>query len=249
MTSGADPHLAAGAYVLHALPPDEEAAFERHMDGCRACRREVAELAEAVSDLSLAEAETAAVPARLHQRVLREIDRIEQERSPAAHLPPGRRHKLLSWALAASLVVAAALGGVAAWQYSRAQDARAQAAALQSGSDTLTRVLTAPDATLHTGDITGGGAAAVVISRADNQAAFLATGLPALSAGKVYELWYAAPSGDLRPAGLLPGTGGRPARVLDRPVDGAVAVGLTVEPAGGSEQPTTEPLGIIQVGT
>ncbi|MFE5190552.1 anti-sigma factor [Streptomyces sp. NPDC056628] len=69
--------------------------------------------------------------------------------------------------------------------------------------------------------------------------------LPALCGDTVLELSYAAPSGDLRPTGLLPGTGDRSARVLNRPLGQTVAVGITVEPAGGSRRPTTEPLGII----
>ncbi|QFR02133.1 zf-HC2 domain-containing protein [Streptomyces phaeolivaceus] len=44
-----DPHQAVGAYALHALPPDEEAVFERHLDTCAACRRELAELTEAAA--------------------------------------------------------------------------------------------------------------------------------------------------------------------------------------------------------
>ncbi|NEA67986.1 anti-sigma factor [Streptomyces sp. SID12488] len=249
MTSAEDLHLAVGAFVLHALPPDEEAVFERHMSSCEACRREVAELTGTASCLALAEAATAAVPAGLHERVLREIDRTPQGHVTVSRPLPGRRHRSLSWALAASLAAAVSFGGTAAWQYSRAEDARAQAAALRSGKYALTDVLTAPDATLHAGKLTGGADAVVVVSRTGNRAAFVATGLPALSDDKVYELWYSAPSGELRPAGLLPGTGGRPARVLDSPVDGAIAVGITVEPAGGSEQPTTEPLGLIQVST
>ncbi|MFJ5776417.1 anti-sigma factor domain-containing protein [Streptomyces sp. NPDC093094] len=249
MTSAEDPHLAVGAYVLHALPPDEEAAFERHLDGCEACRREVAELTETVARLVLAEARTTVMPTGLRERVLREIGRTRQEGTPPSPPGPGRtgRQRLLSWALAASLAAAASFGGIAVWQHAQADDARARAAAAQAGKSALVTVMTAPDATLHTGELRGGGRASVVVSRAGNRAAYAVTGLPALSGDKVYELWYAEPSGDLRPAGLLPGSGGRPARVLAGGVDGAVAVGITVEPAGGSQQPTTEPLGIITV--
>ncbi|MEU8756576.1 anti-sigma factor [Streptomyces chartreusis] len=247
MTPDDDPHLAAGAYVLHALPPDEEAAFERHLDSCPACRREVAELTEAAARLALDGTEQADVPDDLLDRVLREIGRTPQDHTHLRPLPGKRHTRLISWALAASLAAAATFGGIAAWQHTRAEDARAQAATLQSGKDRLTRVLTAPDATLHTGELNGGASAAVVVSRADNQAAFVAAGLPPLSDDKVYELWYANPSGDLSPAGLLPGSGSRPARVLDRPLGETVAVGVTVEPAGGSAQPTTEPLGIISI--
>ncbi|QKZ18387.1 anti-sigma factor [Streptomyces chartreusis] len=247
MTPDDDPHLAAGAYALHALPADEEADFERHLDACPACRREVAELTEAAARLALDGTEQADVPDDLLDRVLREIGRTPQDQTHLRPLPGGRYKRLMSWALAASVAAAAAFGGIAAWQYTRAEDARAQAATLQSGKDRLTRVLTAPDATLHTGELSGGASAAVVVSRADNQAAFVAAGLPPLSNDKVYELWYANPSGDLSPAGLLPGSGNRPARVLDRPLGETVAVGVTVEPAGGSAQPTTEPLGIISI--
>ncbi|MET9730570.1 anti-sigma factor [Streptomyces sp. NPDC006458] len=247
MTPEDDPHLAAGAYVLHALPQDEEAAFERHLETCPDCRREVAELAETAAGLALIGTEPAPVPDRLLDNLLHEIGRTPQESARPGRPSVQRRRRVLSWALAASIAAAATLGGIAVWQYDRAEDARAQTAALQSARKALTDVLTAPDSRVHTGELTGGASAAVVVSRTADQAAFAAAGLPALGDGKVYELWYAAPSGDLRPAGLLPGAGGRSARVLTGPLGAAVAVGITVEPAGGSAQPTSEPLGLIPV--
>lgn len=173
-------------------------------------------------------------------------------RLPGARASRGRR--LLRFVLAASVAVAVALGGIAAWQYSRAEDAgdqvvraRAQIEAARSDAAAFNAVLTAPDARLHTARLTGGATAAVVVSRAEGRAAFTAQDLPALTAGKVYELWYAAPTGDLRPAGLLPATGRPSARVLTGPLANAVAVGVTVEPSGGSAQPTTQPLGLIDI--
>ncbi|MER7565825.1 anti-sigma factor [Streptomyces sp. NPDC097941] len=249
MTTEEVPHQPVGAYVLHALPPNEAAAFDRHLDGCHACRLEVAELAEAAARLAPSPAEDAVVPADLFGRVLDDIGRTPQEHELTGRPPGRRKRRLTSWALAASLAAAAAFGGIAAWQAVRADDARNQATALQHGSNALTSVLTAPDATLHTAKLADGGSATVIVSRATDRAAFVAADLPALSDDKVYELWYAAPSGDLRPAGLLPGTGDRSARVLDRPLGRTVAVGITVEPAGGSHRPTTEPLGIIPVGS
>ncbi|WP_037622089.1 anti-sigma factor [Streptomyces aureus] len=249
MTAEEDPHQPVGAYVLHALPPNEEAAFERHLDDCHACRREVAELAEAAARLAPAPVDAAALPVDLLGRVLDDISQTPQERAPIGP-PTGRRKRhLMSWALAASLAAAATFGGIAAWQSIRADDARDQATALQKAKNALSSVLTAPDATLHATKLANGASAAVIVSRAADRAAFVATDLPALGADKVYELWYAAPSGDLRPAGLLPGTGDHSARVLDRPLGRTVAVGITVEPAGGSHQPTTQPLGIIPVGS
>jgi anti-sigma factor RsiW len=243
MTPEKDPHLAVGAYVLHALPPAEEAAFENHLAGCGECRAEVAAFLEITT--SLASAETAAVPPHLRARALDAISRIPQDRPRHRH--PAAGHPAVRFALVVSITAAALLGGVAAWQYSQADDARVQAARAHIANRALTDVVTAPDATLHTGTLTGGGTAAVVVSRSEARAVFAADDLPALAEDKVYELWYAAEAGDLRPAGLLPGTAEQPSRVLEGPLAGAVAVGITIEPAGGSRQPTTDPLALIPI--
>lgn len=244
MTSREDPHLDVGAYVLHALPPAEEAAFENHLAGCADCRAEVAAYREVTA--RLAEAETITVPPHLRARTLDVISRTPQDR-PRRRPATSRRSMRL--ALAASIAAAVLFGSVAAWQYSQADDARTQAAQAHTASQALTDVVTAPDATLHTEKLTGGGRASVVVSRAQARAVFAADSLPALPEDKVYELWYAAAAGDLRPAGLLPGTAHQASRALQGSVAGAVAVGITIEPAGGSQQPTTDPLAIIPITT
>ncbi|MEU9701625.1 anti-sigma factor [Streptomyces sp. NPDC047981] len=275
MTPPEDPHLDAAAYVLHALPPAEEAAFENHLAGCEACRRDVAEFGRTTA--ALASDETAPVPEELRAHVLQQVSRTAQDGRPRSHgaTPPdgssagrqdrkdlrdlkdvkGRKgwkgRKGLRLALAASVAAAATLGAVAAWQHSEAEDARARAAQAQeqarAASGAFAEVLTAPDATVHTGELAGGADAAVVVSREQARSAFTARGLPALPSDKVYELWYAGEAGDYRPAGLLAAAGDRAARVLEGPLGDAVAVCLTVEPAGGSARPTTEPLGVIPI--
>ncbi|GGT21177.1 hypothetical protein GCM10010222_73920 [Streptomyces tanashiensis] len=247
-TSPGDPHAAVGAYVLHALPSAEEAAFEKHLAGCEACRREVDELRRAAARLATAESIDA--PPELRQRTLERIRTVRQEHAPR---PPRPHRRVMSMALAASLAAAAALGGLALWQHSEADDARARAVQAEQqarGNGTaFADLLTAPDATLHAGKLSDGATAAVVVSQSQNRAAFTARDLPALTGNRVYELWYAAEAGGLRPAGLLPGSGRDSARLLEGPLGDAVAVGITVEPAGGSAQPTSDPLGIISIGT
>ncbi|MFE5735469.1 anti-sigma factor domain-containing protein [Streptomyces sp. NPDC056528] len=238
------PHDDVGAYVLHALSPAEEAAFENHLAGCDACRDEVGELRRATT--LLASAESVTPSPGLRRRTLERVGTVRQEHAPRPSRP---RRRVLDMVLAASLAAAVALGGVALWQHSRAEDARARATLVEErahgDASALADVLTAPDAALHTERLNDGTTVAVVVSRGQDRAAFTARDLPALTGGRVYELWYAAEAGDLRPAGLLPGTGRAAARLLEGPLGDAVAVGVTVEPAGGSEQPTTEPLGIV----
>ncbi|MFF3935121.1 anti-sigma factor [Streptomyces phaeofaciens] len=247
MTTEQEPHLAIGAYVLHALPPAEEAAFENHLAGCDQCLREVADLLETAAQLG--SQDTVPVTPQARDRALRAVARTRQDQ--VRRLPARWGRRALRLALAASVAAAVAFGGIAVWQHGEADDARAEAARAEqrSGWDDseYTDVLTAPDATLHTGELGDGATASVVVSRSRESAVFAARGLPALTGGKVYELWYAGEAGDPRPAGLLPGDAKLDARVLEGSPGDAVGVGITVEPAGGSPQPTTEPLGVISI--
>ena len=70
--------------------------------------------------------------------------------------------------------------------------------------------------------------------------------LPEPPAGKVYQLWLQTPSEDMVPAGLMP-AGGSTA-LLDGNADDAIGVGVSLEPAGGSEQPT-EVVALIDLGS
>ncbi len=243
--STADLHTATGAYVLHALSPAERAEFERHLAACVACAQEVAELTATAAQLGLAAA--VPVPALMKDQVLRRIRTVRQE-------PPlvPARSRLRSFArtlprlgLAAALAAAATFGGIAVWQHQSAEDARTQARQAQERADELASVLASPDAQVTAGDLADGARGTVIVSRARDRAAFVAAGLPKLPAGKVYQLWFS--DGDaMRPAGVFSGTGAERVVLLDGRIDGASGMGLTVEPAGGSPRPTTEPLGVME---
>ncbi|GAA3257057.1 anti-sigma factor domain-containing protein [Streptomyces lavendulae] len=165
------------------------------------------------------------------------------ETGVARHRAP-RRRAWSRWALAACLAVAAGLGGVAAWQYQRADTARQQARAAEAREAALAGVLSAPDARLASGRIPDGGTGTVVLSRERDRAVFVPSGMAAPPAGRVYQLWFAGPGG-MRPAGLMdPARPGAPA-LLAGPVGAATGVGVTVEPEGGSAAPTTAPLVLL----
>ncbi|WP_410676276.1 anti-sigma factor domain-containing protein [Amycolatopsis sp. cmx-4-68] len=92
-------------------------------------------------------------------------------------------------------------------------------------------VLSAPDATAVQG--AGQGSATLVVSRSRNQAVLLASGLPALDTGHVYQVWLIR-AGEAHSAGLL-----RPRMLMADLPPGIDRIGITVEPAGGSPGPTT----------
>ncbi|PZG22018.1 hypothetical protein C1J01_05285 [Nonomuraea aridisoli] len=133
---------------------------------------------------------------------------------------------------AVAVAAAVALGAVAF-------DARRDLAARNTE---LAAVLAAPDAVTVRRPVTSGGTGTVVISRARGRMVFASSDLPELPAGRTYELWFMGPDGP-RPAGLLGGSAEETTTsvlLTARPGDGHVA--LTVEPAGGSDSPTTPPL-------
>ena len=98
-----------GAHALGRLDPPERDALQAHLDGCPACRAELAELVPLSAALRLADPEhldaTPAPPAGLGSRILAQV---AQERS---RRDLQRRHRLLA-AAAASVVLA--LGGASA---------------------------------------------------------------------------------------------------------------------------------------
>ncbi|MFJ4965084.1 Anti-sigma-K factor RskA [Streptomyces sp. ADI96-02] len=242
--STAELHTLTGAYALHALPETERREFERHLGDCAACAQEVRELSATAARLGLAAAE--APPRELRDRVLREITTVRQE-APAAHGGPvrtgstGRPGRWTAFALAACVAAAAALGGVAVWQNQVAQDARQEADQAQQRNRLVAQVLSAPDARTASGELAGGARGSVVVSRSENRAVFLASGMGRPPSGKVYQLWY-NDGGAMRSAGLMDPSASDDAVLLDGPVDRASGMGVTVEPAGGSAEPTSSPL-------
>ncbi|NUS25885.1 MAG: anti-sigma factor, partial [Streptomyces sp.] len=152
---------------------------------------------------------------------------------------------LARWALAAGVAAAAAFGGTAVWQYERAQDASHQAAQAQQRVEDLAGVLAAPDAKSRSAKVAGG-AGTLVVSAERDQAVFVASEMPAPPRGKVYQLWF-ADGGEMRSAGLMDPDRSSQAVLMQGAVDGASGVGITVEPAGGSKQPTSTPVALLNV--
>ena len=243
-----DLHSLTGAYALHALPDDERAAFERHLAECGSCEQEIAEFAATAARLALAS--SAPVRPAMREQVLHRVTTVRQ-------VPPGapprervrgavpRGRGLARWALAACLAAAAALGGTTAWQYERAQDARDRAARAERHVEEVAGVLAAPDARSRSARVAGG-SGTLVVSAGRDRAVFVASRMAEPPRGTVYELWF-DDGGTMRPAGLM--DPGRPSQavLMDGAVDGASGVGITVEPAGGSRQPTTTPVALLSV--
>jgi len=255
-----DPHLLTGAYALDAVDDAERDRIRRHLARCPACAQEARGLREAATRMALAAAEPP--PPQLREKVMAAVAQTRQQ-APAGEpstltrkgaawrqaagrgrhgssAAPGRAWMPRLAAVAMSLVVVAAvvLAVAQVVTQSRLNTARAQQAALSA-------VLSAPDARTATASVQNGGPVTVVYSHDERRMIFTAHGLPPLTGGKVYELWLMAPTSN-RPEGLLDlQPGGRAVPVVASGLRPGDQTGLTVEPAGGSAQPTTTPIVVV----
>lgn len=92
-------------------------------------------------------------------------------------------------------------------------------------------------------EVQGAGTVTLVVSQSLDRSAIVWEKMPELPADRVYELWYI--TDEPVPAGLIELDSGQNFRVLDGDLPEDAQVGLTIEPDGGSKQPTTEPILVL----
>ena len=229
-----DIHALSGAYAVDALDDVERARFERHLAECPECRAEVDSLREAAS--LLPETLATSPPPHLRDRVLGDIATVRPLPPPA--VPPRRRRRLRPLVAAAAAVAVVSLaGGVVAWQ--PWDDDTSQAP-----MSPVDRVLRAADAEEYTQTFPDGSSATLTRSPSLNQAVLVTEDMAPPPEGKVYELWLDQEGVGMVPAGLMPR---EPDAVMLLEGDPATALGagITLEPEGGSERPTGEPIAVI----
>jgi anti-sigma-K factor RskA len=257
-------HDLADAYAVGALTEAEYAEYTAHLEHCPSCRREVADLLDVTSAMS----ESVAVepPPGLRASVLAAIAQTPQE--PAASepqpeplravpAPAGGKHERVrssgeeaatnvvplrrSWATTVSSLVAAAavlaalaFGGLWWQERQDADDAVAQA-------EQLTTLLSADDVQTVPGvSQKQGHTGAIVMSRSEGEAIFVASDLPDLPSDQVYEAWTIQEADDPQPAGTFSPEDSSSLLALPESSFDATTMAITVEPEGGSEAPTSD---------
>ena len=206
------------AYAAGVLPAAEAGEVRAHLAQCERCRSEYASLSPIVDAMLIA---NAADPSpRLKSSVMREV------RASAA---PARRSFLAPYALAAACLAVAVASSLYAWN-ARSQTNRTSA---------LLAAVTAPGTHAYAvphGEVIRSGDALYLAVR----------GMPTPPAGKVYQAW-TLPRGSTR---MVPSVTFVPhgSLLLRLPVhaDRIVAFAVSVEPAGGSRQPTSAPRFVVK---
>jgi anti-sigma-K factor RskA len=225
----------AAAWVLGALDETEIAAFARRLESSPELRKEVDDLREA-ADVLPHSVSPVAPPPELRDRIMAIVEAeagVLHAADVTADRPVARRRTSAGWrswlrplpmvATACVLVLAGLAAGLL----------------IAGGDAESTRTVAAQVTGVRSAD-----AKAQVEIQGEN-AELVVDGMPAPAAGHVYQVWYLH-DGQTEPvsAGALFDVdhAGHGAAALPGGLDGVQQVMVSVEPAGGSEKPTTQPV-------
>ena len=215
-------HELAAGYALDALDDDERTAFEQHLAECEQCAADVRAFRETAAMLAYG-AEGPEPQPVLRERLLEEARRERPHQSVVVLRP---RRALRLTAIAAAAAVAAAIGlGLWAASLSSSLDAERSAVAILANEDSQRLSL---------------GQYGQVVRAPDGEAVMIVRNLDEAPSGKTYEAWVIGSGGPVK-AGLFEG-GDQEIVRLEEPVDSGAIVAVTLEPEGGSDQPTSDVL-------
>ena len=216
------------AYAIGSLDADEVSRVEEHLAGCLLCRNESSDFQAVAAQLSLA-VPAASPSSDLKDRLMQRVHTAQpQKRVPAQ--PPSRpllERLLPIWGFA-SLVLIVALAGVNFFLWQRMDR-------LEFSTPGGMRAVP-----LNPEDPASPATGFVLISADGDEGALVVDGLPPLGEDQEYQLWLIRDG--TRTSGAIFSTdensyGGTRIRAPRSLLDYS-AVGITIEPAGGSLQPT-----------
>jgi anti-sigma-K factor RskA len=249
--SGPDIHTLTGAYALDAVDELERRLFRAHLNDCPDCANEIDELRATATKLGLAVAVQA--PDSLRRRVLAQVATTRQDSStggPAltrSRRDAAARHsrwpmRLTGTAAGLAAAVALVLAVITVRAAQQRDSTEAALAQVQAQYGQVAQLVKAADARGTAGTGIDGGTAFVLVSRDLNRAVLLVSGLPPAPPGRTYQAWLIG-QGQPRSVGLMPAASlTRSTPLVVGGLGGALKIGLTIEPAGGSASPTTTPV-------
>ena len=220
-------------YALGVLDAEERREVEEHLEGnCAACEKYLKE-ALGVNALLLSQTPEVVPPSRLRRRVLSSVG-----------------HQRAGWEWVAALAAACSLI-VALWlslekritdrELANARVTLQRTVAERDRLEQAFTFLNQPETRqVHFGEGQPAPPRGNFFLNPRMGVLLIASNLPALPAGKTYEMWVIPKGGAPRPAGLFQsGPQGTAMHVLTGAVDPNVTLAVTVEPEAGSAAPTS----------
>ena len=220
------------AYALGALPEEERRELEEYLVAHPERQAEVDEQANVAGLLALSPQEHEPPP-ELRQSIMGVVE--AEAWRPAAGSRPwfagiGELLSVRNLALGAAALLVV---GLFSWNMllqgevqdlqDRVQDVQESRMVALEGSGAAQRV------------------EAEVMILEDDRVVLMAENMPRLPEDRTYQIWVIE-GDDPRPSGVFEPQDESVAAVVEDPLDEADAIAVTVEPAGGSSQPTTDPM-------
>lgn len=248
-----DPHLLSGAYALHSVTGEEAAEVEAAMTTSEELRGEVAELSDTAVLLGLSVKPEDPPPA-LRGRLLDLIEQTpqlpaehaappEREASPAVpepapaaaagnRLPVRRPAVLLALAAVAVLLFG---GGLLVERLAQPPQSQSESA--------FARLTSAADVQRTRAPVAGGGTVTVYWSASLNESGVVLNGVRKPE-GRALQMWRLTGTTAVS-AGLYTPPRGEHYAVMSGALRPGEKLAVTVEPPGGSKQPTTKPIAVV----
>jgi len=222
------------AYALGALDAEEVAALEAHLRTCASCRDELAAYRSTSESLLMA-VPPQKPPAALRRRLQRQLAGGQKAARPRLNWSFSRV------AAGVAIVLLLALNVFSVLQVRALRSQQAQLTdQIQNGQMALA-MLSYPNTQsfpIKEASVTG----SLLLDTEYNNAVLILRGLPSISDDQTYQVWLIAPNGERTSAGLVRPQADLP--FLSEPISSAqnlsnfVGIGMTIEPAGGSDSPT-----------
>jgi anti-sigma-K factor RskA len=222
------------AYALGALDARDAVALEAHLQTCASCREELDAYRD-TSDKLLVSLPPQQPPAALRRQIQRRLPSAQKSARPRLNWSLSRL------AVGIAIVLLLALNVFSISQVRRLQNQQAQLMdQIQNGQMALV-MLSYPHTQsfpIQAENVTG----SLLLDREYNNAVLILRGLPAIPENQTYQVWLIEPNGERTSAGLVRPQTDIP--FISQPVSSAqdlasfVGVGMTIEPAGGSDHPT-----------
>jgi anti-sigma-K factor RskA len=222
------------AYALGALDAEETAALESHLRTCESCREEL-DAYRATSDHLLLGLTPRNPSAALRRRLQGRLPSAQKAVRSRLNLSLGRA------AVGIAILLLLALNVFSISQVRALQRQQTQLMSqMQNGQMALAMLSYSKTQALpiNAEKVRG----SLLLDKEYNNAVLILRGLPAIPADQTYQIWLIAPNEDRVSGGLLRPQPDQPFIAepiyVTQDLVNFVGVGMTVEPAGGSDRPT-----------
>lgn len=223
------------AYAIGALDAEDSVALESHLKTCASCQAELAEY-RTVSESLLTAIPPKQPSAALRKRLQNRLPSAQKAMRPRLNWSIGRM------AVGAAFTLLLALSVYSILQVRALQLQQAQLTRQVQTSQTVLALLSYPSTQNVPINVNESVSGTLLLDKDRNIATIVVWNMPQLQEDQTYQIWLIDPQGDRTSAGIFrpdPGQALTTTSITStNNLSDFVGIGVTVEPAGGSDHPT-----------